>query len=82
MSFTELNSKERIARKEHVCEWCGEKIVIGEKYFHYTGIGDSGFQDNKVHLECLKAMQEHFKFDTFDDEFMPYSFKRGSSEER
>lgn len=82
MSFTELSHATRKARKEHRCEWCGEKIEKGQDYFNYTGIGDGGFQDNKVHLECLDAMQEHFKYNTFDDEFMPYQFKRGSTEER
>lgn len=82
MSFTELSHATRKARKEHRCEWCGEKIEKGQDYFNYTGIGDGGFQNNKVHLECLNAMHEHFSFDTFDDEFMPYQFKRGSTEER
>lgn len=40
MSFTELSHAKRKARKEHRCEWCGEKIEKGQEYFNYTGIGD------------------------------------------
>ena len=83
MSFTQLSQSYPIARKEHICIWCGEKIEKGEKYYCYSGIGDDGFQTNKLHLECRIAMDKHFRLETpFENEFMPYEFKRGSTEQR
>lgn len=47
-----LSTKTHIARKEHRCDWCGQKIEKGEKY-EYSFIVDGG--DNwtfKNHLSC------------------------------
>ena len=40
MSFTQLSQFYPIARKEHICIWCGEKIKKREKYYCYSGISD------------------------------------------
>ena len=60
-----------IARKEHICRWCGEKILIGEKYHRYCGRFEGEWQDTKMHLECSKAPCE--------DDYLPeVTMKRGS----
>lgn len=81
MSFDLLSQSYPIARKEHICEWCGEKIEKGEKYYRYVGFYDGNFQNTPLHLECAEAMDKHLKED-MDDEYTPYSFKRGSVEEK
>lgn len=82
MCFTLLEQKHPKARKEHICEWCGEKINIGEKYYRYKGIYDGDFQDTCMHLECELASQKFFAENIYEDEFTPYEFKRGSVEEK
>lgn len=81
MGFDLLSQSYPIARKEHVCEWCGEKIEKGEKYYRYTGIYDGDFQNTPLHLECQTAADKYLK-ENWCDEYMPYSFKRGSVEEK
>lgn len=81
MSFTLLDEKHPIARKDYICEWCSEKILKGEKYYRYKGIYEGRFQDTCMHLECEDASSKYFKNNTCDD-FAPYQFKRGSQEER
>jgi hypothetical protein len=56
--LSESNPK---ARKEHVCIWCGEKILIGEKYHRESGAYDGQLQDSKWHLECNLDALEFFR---------------------
>jgi hypothetical protein len=40
------------ARKEHRCTWCGQTIIVGEKYVRWASY-DGGYCDtNKMHDEC------------------------------
>lgn len=45
-----------IARKEHVCTWCCEKILVGETYERWVSIDDSA-NTNKMHLECVASIE-------------------------
>lgn len=46
----EIKSKNPIAKKEHICNWCGSKITIGEKYNRETIL----FDGRIYHLDCLE----------------------------
>ena len=82
MSFRLLEITRPIARKEHTCEWCGEKINKGEKYVRVKGIYDDNFQDTCMHLECDKACIKFFNDNVSEDTYDPYIFKRGTTEQR
>ena len=50
----EIKSKNPIAKKEHICNWCGSKITIGEKYNRETILLDGRIYDWVSHLDCLE----------------------------
>lgn len=52
------NSRKHIAKKEHICEMCGEKINVGEKYYRQSGKFDGEFFDRKLHIHCGNMMEE------------------------
>jgi hypothetical protein len=66
-----------VARKEHQCIWCGEPIVIGEKYRRCRLIWEGDPITNKWHKECDDAAANVDLEEGFD----PYAFKRGTDEE-
>lgn len=43
-----------IAKKEHVCNWCGGKIAKGEKYRRDTILFDGRIYDWISHLDCYE----------------------------
>lgn len=45
-----------VARKEHVCTWCCEKILPGETYARWASMDIDGATTNKMHLECLASV--------------------------
>lgn len=49
---TILKETEPKARKDHVCDWCGNKIKAGTKYFYQVCTVDGDFQTVKYHPEC------------------------------
>jgi hypothetical protein len=51
---TLMYPKEVKARKQHYCSFCGEKIVIDEKYMKSTHIYDGQVYDWKAHKYCFK----------------------------
>lgn len=51
MSYQLIRESWPIARKGHLCIWCGESIQIGEKHRHEISTYD-GFQDHRWHTEC------------------------------
>lgn len=78
MCSTTLSETTPVARKEHKCDWCGEEILIGEKYHRWTGIFESDFGDTKMHLVCNEA---YHKSDFCSDEgFRFYEQKKGQVE--
>ena len=76
MSYQEISCSEPKARKEHRCEWCNEKICVGEKHFQRTYVFEGDFNNGRMHLEC-KAAMEKTPHDELIDGWMPGDFKRG-----
>lgn len=66
-----------VARKEHRCIWCGEPIVIGEKYRRTRLIWEGDPITNKWHKECDDAADAV----DLEEGFEPHTFKRGTAEE-
>ena len=81
MSYHELRSSNVLARKEHLCSWCGEKIEKGLVYRSRAGVFDREFQANREHAECAKAM-ESYDWNENDYGYMPHSYKRGTIEQK
>jgi predicted RNA-binding Zn-ribbon protein involved in translation (DUF1610 family) len=46
---------EPVARKRHVCFWCGERIAIGEKHARWAWADCGSVATVRVHAECRKA---------------------------
>jgi hypothetical protein len=74
-----ISDEWRKARKPHRCIWCGEAIVIGETYRHWRGKWEGEVMSNDWHKECDAAAANS---DAELEGFEPYSFARGSQEER
>lgn len=62
-----------VARVQHRCEWCGEKIPRGEKHFKFAGVWEGEFQDWRMHLECEVARSSE---DEFGEGFTPFENER------
>lgn len=46
------------AKKIHVCDWCNEKILVGELYFRYVNFDGGQVITTKEHIECASANAE------------------------
>lgn len=65
-------SKTTTARKEHRCDECMGKIVVGEAYVRSAGVNDGAFYDWKAHPECEEAGQAlHLLSDSMWDKYSP-----------
>ena len=59
MSIICLRSKEGVkARKSHRCDFCGEKVNIGERYDIRVGADHHGLWTMRMHPECHKYEQK------------------------
>ncbi len=56
------------AKKEHRCNWCGEKIQVGETYHRSTYAYNGLVYDFLCHKECLAIADELFAREYDDDE--------------
>ena len=56
MHFTEVETHK--AAKEHQCSWCGDAIVIGERYKRYRFFDRGDANTVRLHPECLDAVDE------------------------
>lgn len=65
--LTVLRETYPTARKEHGCEFCGEKIAIGQKYVRQTNIYDGTIYDFVTHQECNEVADELRMYDDCDD---------------
>ena len=53
------------ARKPHICDWCGTRILIGESYVKWCWIYDKA-TTVRAHCECLAAFRDGYEFDGCD----------------
>lgn len=44
------------ARKNHYCALCCNQIKVGERYFHEVFVEDRELYDNKLHEDCIDAI--------------------------
>ena len=58
--------KNPTARKEHKCDWCGQRIKIGEKYENSFLKTNGDVYSWKCHINCRK-IAEHL--DMFDGDY-------------
>lgn len=56
------------ARKEHICEFCGQSIHKGETYSYETGKYDGDLFVRKLHRTCKNILDE-FCRDNGENEF-------------
>lgn len=62
-----LDRKTRVAKKEHVCDLCGFKITVGEKYDWQKNVYDGMLYELKIHLSCLELASKLNMFEECDD---------------
>jgi hypothetical protein len=79
--FTQLSITNPKARNPFKCIWCGGFIKRKEVHVKIVGIYDDDMQSNRLHTDCHSAYIEYFKTGDSDG-FDPYSFKRGTTEDR
>ena len=75
--LTTLKDSHPIARKEHICEFCGGKINKGQKYYRQTNIYDGCIYEWIEHEEChqiASALDMYGKCD-FDEGLSPERFR-------
>jgi len=65
--MTVLSESNPIARNEHTCYWCGEKILPGERYTRWASIDFGEFFFTKVHRECADAWHSLHPDDFVDE---------------
>jgi hypothetical protein len=79
MSYTLFSSDVRTAKKEHVCIWCGQKILAGEKYTDERSVYDGNIQRHRWHPECHDDSVKYFR-ESGEEEFTPWDNERPSLE--
>ena len=62
-----LSNSQRKARKIHECNFCAEKINIGEKYDHQACVKDGYMYDWKSHLHCSELASRLKMYDSCDE---------------
>lgn len=58
MSYSHIRNKIVICRKDHVCEWCGQKLHKKEEAMNRVYVFEGSFNNCYQHLECYEAMNK------------------------
>jgi len=68
-----IETRERVARLEHRCSWCGEKINPGERFVRIRCVFEGEPFVNKFHQECNLASEADWKEhgESFEEFTMP-----------
>ena len=80
MMYQNLSRKDRIARKEHRCDWCNETINKGEKYYYETFIYDGEMCDWKSHLSCERIVSAIWDYIDPDEGMSADEFSEGCAD--
>lgn len=64
-----------VAKKSHICTYCGECIDVGDAYCTWRSVDDAWFT-NKMHPECVDDLNEWG-----DGEYFAYSNDRPRTDE-
>lgn len=75
-----LRNETPVARKEHRCQFCGGKILKGEKYSHYVCVSDGSIGEEKMHLGCAEVLREYFEENPYEDYWMVNAVMEGINE--
>lgn len=67
------------ARKQHMCDFCGERISIGEKYMKATHVDDYIY-DWRAHVYCNKLSHTLKMYNECDDGVTAEYFQEDVSE--
>ena len=65
--ITLSNQKETKARKQHTCDFCGERIPIGSIYLNSTHVYDGAFYDWKTHKYCAELADRMKMYDDCEE---------------
>jgi len=76
--YTLLSEKRRVARKHHLCIWCGQAIAVGQHYLDERSIYDGQMQHHRWHPECCEAAHAGWA-NGEDAEFTPHENDRPPS---
>lgn len=72
---------ERKATREHVCNFCSEKITLGKTYLKSTHKNDGGIYDFKTHVHCAELATRLKMYDDADEGVTDEIFSETVSEE-
>lgn len=75
-SYTEIERVVHKARKPHKCTWCGEMIVVGERYERERCVFEGDPQTNCFHLECAEDLKAAMALEPGCFEYNPWSAER------
>lgn len=75
-----ISQTERKARKEHICEYCGEKILRGEKYLSAFLKDGGDVWQWKTHLHCDFIANELWRYINPTDGMQQEHFQEGCTE--
>ena len=78
LSYEEIRASHHKAKKEYPCEWCNEKILVGEKYLSRVYRFEGDFNAGRMHLECEQGMKNS-SYDAVLEGWYPGEFNRGES---
>lgn len=76
-----ISTTERKARKQHMCNYCGLPIEIGETYELQVNINEGELYSWKSHLSCNDIASELDMYDNCDDGLTGETFREYIQEE-
>lgn len=76
-----LDSKQRIAKKRHKCNFCNGIIEIGEKYDWSKNVFDGVIYEWKNHISCGQIASKLNMYDWCDDGVTEEDFRESIQEE-
>lgn len=57
------------ARKEHLCDLCGETIYKGKRYVHLVQTSDGIFFNSHYHEDCYDLIERYCRTRDMDDPY-------------